>query len=145
MLDGTPEFAAARWTLGLAELERGRHEEAIDHLRQTVRLTAENPARLAELGYAYGRAGRAEDAARVLAQLEGLAHRRRVSSADLALVELGLGHRDAALDLLDKAYSERSCLFLNMRLDPRLDSLRGEPRFQRLLARLRWPAGPGRG
>jgi TolB-like protein/DNA-binding winged helix-turn-helix (wHTH) protein/Flp pilus assembly protein TadD len=140
VLDRAPEFAPARWTLGLAELQRGRAEEAIGHLRQAVRLTGENPARLAELGYAYAAAGRRQDAERVLTQLQALSRRRRVSSSDLALVEIGLGRRDAALTLLETAYAERSCVFVNLKLDPRLDSLRDEPRFQRLLTRMAFPA-----
>ncbi len=59
-------------------------------------------------------------------------------------MEIALGHREAALALLETAYAERSCLFLNVRLDPRLDPLRGEARFQRLLARLALPARPPR-
>jgi TolB-like protein/DNA-binding winged helix-turn-helix (wHTH) protein/Flp pilus assembly protein TadD len=140
VLARAPEFTPARWSLGLAELRKERVDDALDHLRQAVSQTGESPARLAELGYAYAAAGRRRDAARILDQLQALSRRRRVSPADLAWIRIGLGESDQAFALLEQAYTERSCLFLNLQLDPRLDPLRGDPRFGALLSRLAFPS-----
>ncbi len=57
-----------------------------------------------------------------------------------ALNHLALGQRDAALDWLERSYEERIPTLLMMAVDPRLRSLRNEPRFLDLIDRLHLPA-----
>lgn len=51
----------------------------------------------------------------------------------------GLGDKDAALDWLEKAYGEHDAQIFWLRVAPACDPLRGEPRFQRLVAGLSPP------
>jgi len=88
------------------------------------------------LGHAYGLAGRATQARSVLRILQTEAERSYVPSYFLALVHAGLGERDQALRYLEKAYEERSTVLAYVQIDPRLTSLKGEPRFVALVRRL---------
>jgi hypothetical protein len=57
----------------------------------------------------------------------------------LSLVYAGLGETDQALDLLEEAYDQRLPSMVNLKVDPSLDSLRSNPRFQNLLRRIGFP------
>ena len=56
-----------------------------------------------------------------------------------AVVYGALGEKDEAFLLLEQAYEERSPLLAVAKEDPRLDSLRSDPRFQDLLRRMNFP------
>ncbi len=59
--------------------------------------------------------------------------RRYVSAYDLAVIHIGLGDTEAALDLLQRGYEERTHWMALLQVEPRLDPLRSHPRFVRLL------------
>lgn len=52
------------------------------------------------------------------------------------LVYVGLGEKDQAFQALDAAFQEHSTLLTYLRMDPRFDPLRSDPRFQELLRRV---------
>jgi hypothetical protein len=60
-----------------------------------------------------------------------------VPAYDIALVCAGLGWKDQALDYLARAHQERSGWMTYLKVDPRLDPLRGDARFVELLRRVR--------
>ena len=63
------------------------------------------------------------------------------SPAGLALVELGLGHKEKALAWLEKAYEDHDDdALLDLKMDPTFDPLRSDPRFQDLLRRMKFPS-----
>jgi len=134
-LELDPNSAVAHGYLGQAYLEKGLYTEALAELR-TVTLSDESPAYLAELANAYAVAGQREMALTALADLNKLAQRRYVSPYDFAFVYAGLGDKGKALDWLEKAYEERDDRLPNLQVHPRLQSLRSEPRFRRLVDRL---------
>jgi hypothetical protein len=84
-------------------------------------------------------AGHAE-AHTLLAELIELRNSRYVSAYDVALIHLALGEAGAAMEMLETAYAERAHSMAFMGVDPRLDLLRAEARFERLQARLRFPS-----
>jgi hypothetical protein len=59
----------------------------------------------------------------------------------LALIHAGLGEKDKAFELLDKAIAERSTFLIYAKWEPRLDPLRSEPRFKRILKQIGLPVG----
>ncbi|HWP38853.1 MAG TPA: tetratricopeptide repeat protein, partial [Gemmatimonadales bacterium] len=93
----------------------------------------------ASLGHAYARAGRMDDARRVLADLERDSQGRYVSSYLIAEVLVGLGEHDRALHFLERAYDERAGFLIWLHLWPRFDKLRGEARFAELLRKIGLP------
>ena len=70
---------------------------------------------------------------KILDELKTLAKQSALSSYQLAVVYVGLGEKDRAFELLEKAKVERSTLLKYLKMDPRFDSLRSDPRFQDLL------------
>ena len=132
LLDGAPDLGMAHQWVGLSMVELKRLPEGIQSLERALAVEPRNPERAASLAYAYARAGRGQDAERLLAPLSSpnLAYHR-------ALVHVALGQTDAALDELERAWKDRDGFFANRaRLDPRLDPIRGEPRMRRLLEQL---------
>jgi len=62
--------------------------------------------------------------------------RRYVSNFPRALIYAGLGENDRALELLERAFQERSSGMVKLKVDPRLDPLRGDARFTALVRRV---------
>jgi hypothetical protein len=89
------------------------------------------------LGHAYGVAGRREEALQILGELGEATKRRYVPNPAFALVELGLGNKEKALDWLEKSYEAHEARFIAyIKVDPFLDPLRGEPRFEALVQKV---------
>ena len=80
------------------------------------------------LGHAYAVAGRSDEAREVLHELMRIAETRYVSQYDLALIHLGLGEADEAIAWLERGYSERDHQMIFLKVDPRFDPLRSQPR-----------------
>ena len=90
-------------------------------------------------GHALALSGDEAGARRTLAGLQQLAQTRYVSAIYFAGVYTGLGDKKMALDWLDKAYEEHNDRLIYLNVDPMADSLRSEPRFRDLMARLHLP------
>ena len=54
----------------------------------------------------------------------------------LALIYVGLGEKDEAFNMLEKAFEERYPWLIHLSVEPRLDPLRSEPRFKALVSRI---------
>ena len=136
LLVHNPGFLVAHEYLGQGYLEKGRFDDAISELSMAVQLGGEAPYYVAELANAYASAGRIEEAKALLRQLESEGHQENVSPVDLALVYVGLHDNYRAIELLQKAVKERSPAAVNLKVHPRYDPLRSDPRFAALLERL---------
>ncbi len=137
-----PGFAVAHQWLGRALGATGRWEEATAEHRRALALLGEDPESLASVAHACARAGELEEAQRLLAELSALAARRWVSPYWFALVELGLGRHDEALELLARAVEERMDWVIALGVEPSFDPLRDRPRFAQLLRRVGLPVLP---
>ena len=135
--------------LVLALAEKGDYATAISEAEKATKVN-DSPLLLTSLASAYARAGRRTDSYRVLRQLEEISKLHGPAPAwhvqpahyvcpyEVAGVCAQLGDKDKAFEWLDKAYQSRSCLYW-LRQDPRLDSLRSDPRFQELLRKVNFP------
>ena len=137
LLELNPRFPTLHNRIAVAYRHQGRHPQAIDHHRKAVEASGENPDMLAELAVSLAAGGERGEAERLLARLEAQAARAYLSAYARAMIHLALGDRARALDWLEKAADERSWSLPFMAVEPDLDPLRGEPRFQRLLQRVR--------
>jgi serine/threonine-protein kinase len=138
-LELDPHFAVTHLWLGLAREAAGATGAALEAYEEGVRLSRGEPLGLAYLAHGLARAGRREEAGHKLRELQDLSSRRYVSSYDLAVICAGMGDREAALDLLERGYQERTHWMALLQVDPRLDPVREHPRFSRLLEAMRFP------
>jgi tetratricopeptide (TPR) repeat protein len=94
----------------------------------------DDPSSLAWLGQAYARNGQKDEAQKILARLTEEAKSRYVSAYSFALMFIALGDKDRAMDAMERAYREGAGndIFL-IKVDPMLDDLRGQPRFEAFL------------
>jgi TolB-like protein/DNA-binding winged helix-turn-helix (wHTH) protein/Flp pilus assembly protein TadD len=138
-LEMDPNYINFYVGLGLSYMEKAMFEEAIAELQKAVTLPGGSPFALAPLGYAHGIADRKREALKVLNQLRVLSEERYISSVDMALVQVGLGENEKALNLLEKAYEEGAYRLTWLKVDPRFGPLRDDPRFQSLLRRMNFP------
>jgi serine/threonine-protein kinase len=81
-------------------------------------------------------AGRTDLARQILTELTETSKQRYIASSDFALVHAGLGERDQAIQWLERACEERDSHAPAINVDPRLASLREDPRFRALLKRM---------
>jgi hypothetical protein len=116
-------------------LTLGKYKEAIDEFQTKARLGGD-PV-LQRIGYAYARWGKREEALRTLSQLQ----KSGGTPLDLAMVEAGLGNKEKALALLERAVVDHDDDgLLDLENDPAYDSLRSDPRFQNILRRINFPS-----
>ena len=128
-----PQFGLAHYWLGSAYVLQGKCGDAIHELEKAAELLRRSANALAALGHAYGVCRRTQDAQARLAELNELAGRKYVPAFEFAYVLIGLGDRDGAFGWLDRAYEEHSELLIWLGVDPKMDDLRSDPRFTRLL------------
>jgi TolB-like protein/Flp pilus assembly protein TadD/predicted Ser/Thr protein kinase len=140
-LEIEPNFPVAHAFLPAAYEQKGMKEEAIAGFQKAISLMqggGEWSQSMSGLGHAYAIAGRQAEARRVLDELKQRSRSQYVSAFAFALVYAGLGEKDATFTWLDKAYEEHA-FELAIGREPRLDSLRSDPRFQDLLRRVGLP------
>jgi TolB-like protein/Tfp pilus assembly protein PilF len=135
-LDLDPNFLPAQHLLGLAHLQEGRFSDAINQLEEANRVSLATPFVLGALGAAYALAGKSDEATDVLHQLELSASQRYVSSYFTSTILAGLGQLERALESLQQAHTVRCCRMAWISVDPLLDKLRHEPRFEALIQRV---------
>ncbi len=129
-------FYYAHWNLGSALAAKGALGPAIEEY-QKARALNDDPSMLGLLAHAYAVSGNKSEALKIRDQLEVLSKQRYVSAYSFALVYLGLGDKEEALRWLEKAYQDRAGDALRfIRVEPLLDSLRGDPRFEALVAKI---------
>ncbi len=129
-------YAFAHYFLGLVYEQRGKYKEAIAELKKALNLFGGAPFAAGGLGHAQAVAGNRGEAQKILQELTELSKHKYADPFAIAEVYAGLGERDQAFEWLQKACEEKS-LWLGMFLkdDPRLESLRSDPRFHDLLRR----------
>jgi TolB-like protein/Tfp pilus assembly protein PilF len=139
ILDMDPAYMPARRMLGVALLGAGRRDEAVAELAAAVASGSEDTIALSWLAHAKAVAGARQEARAIVSKLESDAGSIYVSGYHRALAHIGLGDRDAAFALLEKACVDREPAVVNLKVEPRFGPLRGDPRYGTLLQRLRLP------
>jgi len=134
-----PNFSYTRVVLGGALLFSGDSAAAIREFVKACELerTYELGARrfgLPALAYGYAMQGKREKALQLLAQLQVVDEKQRAVhyAYAYAAIHLALGNKKEAMDWLERSYQAREIIIYNIKVDPVLDSLRGDPRFERL-------------
>jgi len=136
ILELDPQFYWARRQLGVALELKGAPSDAIVEYQKALKLS-DDPRVLAFIGHAEASNGKQKEARAILAQLTEMVKTRYVSGYGFAVIHLALGEKDQALDWLEKDARERNGFEINfIKVDPYLDPLRGDPRFEALVSKI---------
>ncbi|AFL87299.1 putative integral membrane protein [Terriglobus roseus DSM 18391] len=135
-IEQNPHFSAAYWTLGLVQEQRGELEEAIAAFQRAIELSPPSPRIVGALARTYAIVGRKQDASRLLKDLNELSKKRYISPFELALIYFSLGRMDEGFERLELAFQHRCFELITLRIDPRFDNVRDDPRFQSLFSQL---------
>lgn len=134
-LDPNPDFFLARVTLGLAYVQKGEVEKAIDEFRKAYELE-KNAVVYGFLGYAYAQAGKLDEARKILEELEELSKRVYVPAFSIGLIYTSLGQKNEAFERFEEASTARNEWMNWWKVAPELDILHPDPRFTEMLIRL---------
>ncbi|HEX8845506.1 MAG TPA: winged helix-turn-helix domain-containing protein [Pyrinomonadaceae bacterium] len=129
------DFIWARFFLGWTYESSGRASEAIAEF-QKAKLIDDRPEVSAMIGHTFAVSGRREEAVKILNNLEEQSKHHYISAYYIALIYAGLDDKERAFRWLEKAYSDRNEWLVWLKVDPRFDSLRSDPRFTDLLRRI---------
>jgi Tfp pilus assembly protein PilF len=143
-LDVGPTNGLANHFYGRLLLLRGESAKAVAQLRRSDELLGQVPFSTADLGYALALDGQRRQAESLLVTLKARRDAGYYPAFAIAIVELGLGRTDAALDWLERAADERHLGFYMPSVDPVYDRVRAHPRFKALLERIRLAGQPPR-
>jgi TolB-like protein/Flp pilus assembly protein TadD len=136
LLELDPFFSKTFSSIGRAFALMGRYDEAIEMFNKAIAYGGPAPNTLGALGQTYALAGMEGAARRKLAELEQIAGHTHVSCTCFALIHVGLGENQRALDLLEMGAARRDLALANLKIHPAYDSIRSEPRFQKLVHRI---------
>jgi tetratricopeptide (TPR) repeat protein len=133
-LELDPEYPLAHLFLALAYNQKGRPEQAIAELERYANGPESRTIFKAVLAFVYAQSGRKTEATSILSELkERSTTNEYLSPFQIALVYVGLGKNDEAMEWLEKAKTERDPFLIYVRIDPNFDSLRADPRFVELI------------
>jgi tetratricopeptide (TPR) repeat protein len=126
---------------GLVEdyLRLSMYPEAIASVEKAMSLAGRTPRLVKSLAKAYALSGRKDEAKTLLRELQERATSEYVLPTYFAEVYASLGDTDEAIRWLEKGYQERNWDMLFLRISPRWESLRSDPRFDDLVRRMKFP------
>jgi TolB-like protein/Tfp pilus assembly protein PilF len=137
-LVSNPNFARAHRALGWAYGSKGMYPEAIAETRTSIELDHASVGK-GYLGLWLAKSGKRDEAVKLLSELKQEAARGYVQGYTLALVYIGLGDKEEALNYLERHMSSRAETANSYAVAPELDVLRSEPRFKEMLKRMNLP------
>jgi TolB-like protein/DNA-binding winged helix-turn-helix (wHTH) protein/Tfp pilus assembly protein PilF len=151
-LELAPEFPWAHYDLGLVYERTGRTSEAIQEFMKTEELFGLSQDRLAQLRRVYHQSGEKDYWRKILAicqegskrprkfaRTTGYGHCDYMQNADVAAVQVRLGEFNAALESLERGYTNHETELIYLKVDPSWDDLRSDARFQDLIHRVGLP------
>jgi eukaryotic-like serine/threonine-protein kinase len=137
-----PHYPVTYWILGVVLRKMGQLEQAITEGEKGVKLSGGSPLMSAALAQTLASAGERAKAIQILDDLANLAKQKYVSPYFFAGIHICLGEHDRAMEFLEQSYNERSHWLIYLHIDPGMDPLRSNPRFQDLLGRIGLPLPP---
>ena len=137
--DLDPNFRIAYHWLGLAYIANGMYDEAVKLGDEGLQKWPSNPEMLFIVGQAYARSGRPGQAEQHIGKIRDVAKTRYVRSYWLACIYAALGDKEEAFTELERSYEDKDSFLPRANIDPAMDPLRDDPRFQDLMRRMNLP------
>ena len=131
-----PYHESSRSCLGYSYLGKGEYRQAIEESKKAWLVSGKQTVWVVLLGRAYAVGGDEAEARKILAQLLSRSRQTYVPPYFITTLYAALGDKEKALQWLDKAYTERDLYVTWIKVDPALDNLRSDARFQELSKRM---------
>ena len=138
VLDRDPQSMSARDCLGSAQLGAAAYGAAISEFHNLATESGNDALRLASLGRAYAMSGKQAQAKKIIAGLNGTSKVHYVPAYLWSTIYAALSEKDKAFSWLEKAYAEHDAYLVRLKVDPAMDTLRSDPRFEDLLHRMKF-------
>lgn len=138
-LDLEPEFVLGIYVLGQALIIEGKYQEAIDIGEKALLKDPNRQFILENAAYAYAKSGRRKEAEEIIAKFREIAKTDSISTYYTAIIYSALGDKDKAFAELQTAVENKDWSIQQMNVDPLMDPLRDDPRFEDLVKRLELP------
>jgi TolB-like protein/Tfp pilus assembly protein PilF len=130
------EYFMLHFIAGRAYMRLNEHARAIAHLKQARTETGEMPLMDAALGLAYAVSGKKAETLKLAEAFKSAARKRYIPPTYFGMLFAGLGDKDKAMMWLEKAYEDRADGLTWLNVEPMLDEVRSDPRFQNLIRRI---------
>ena len=134
-----PNFFFPHMFAAGAYSEKGMYVEALAEARRAKELSPNQTMSDAYGGYTLAKSGKRDEARALIEELRQLSTRRFVPPYHIALIYNGLGETDEALAWLEKSYQQRDPKMTFLKVEPKWNNLRDDPRFQELLRKVGYP------
>jgi TolB-like protein/DNA-binding winged helix-turn-helix (wHTH) protein/Tfp pilus assembly protein PilF len=138
-VDMDPTYGPSLLDLGSVYLAKREYDKAIAQFVRARAVAGNTATVLSYLAQGYAAAGKKSEARELLNKLEKSSQPQFVSPWEYALIHDALGDKDQALKFLQKAADQHAGWIVMMAVDPRLDDLHADPRFQQLAKRVHIP------
>ncbi len=131
-----PDFWLTHLFMTSALIEKGQFEKAVGEGNEAKRLSPSQNWSIAFGGYALAKSGKEAEARKVLDELLKLSKTSYIPPYHFALIYNGLGENEKAIDYLEKGFAEKDVRMVFLKVEPKWNNLRNEPRFIDLVKRL---------
>jgi TolB-like protein/Tfp pilus assembly protein PilF len=135
-LDLHPNDSTLLYHLGWAYVYTQAYDKGIEAIEKSLALEGGDPRLSPDLAYIDALTGKKDETRRILGRVLDLARTYQVQPGLIAMLYIALNEREQALIWLEKAYRQHSPMMAWLKVDPRFDGIRPEPRFQELMRRV---------
>jgi TolB-like protein/DNA-binding winged helix-turn-helix (wHTH) protein/Tfp pilus assembly protein PilF len=131
-----PSYYRTHFWLARVYAQKKMYAEAIAESEKVLAAMPDGSLGLTEYAYSLAVGGRQPEARKILERLEEGSKHEFVPAYNFAVIHVALGEPDKALYYLQKAYDERDWAMVVLGVEPRLDALHSDPRFQQLMDKM---------
>ena len=133
-LEIEPNFWIAHIMLARIYIRQNKFDEAINEAKKAVQFSGGNSEAVSLEAYALAKSGKRDESLKLLEELKS--NGRYVPSYNLAMIYNGLDNREESLNNLEKAFAEKDARLILLKVEPKWNNLRNEPRFTELMRRM---------
>ena len=134
--DLAPNFWMPHSFAAIAYIEKGMYPEALAEARKARALSAASTFSIMLETYALARMGNREGAEKTLGEMMEIGKTRGMPPTHIAHAYNALGDTESALEWLERGFTERDPKMVFLKVDPKWNSLRSQPRFIELMKRM---------
>jgi len=138
-LEIDPNYFDAHLWLAFPYFLKGMIDEAVATIEKAMVISGGGPPFLrALLAYIYASSGKKSEAKKILSKMQEQSKKTYIANWMLATIHAGLGQKDKAFELLEASFKEHEHWLIYLKVSPVVDNLRSDPRFKKLLKKMRF-------